>query len=166
MFCFMVRRNLSRHVDGQVRPELAEKITRHLATCSACEEMQREFQEGLNFLKSAERPQLPTGLWDRIIERVPEREKKEVHSYNLRTRPFRILQIAGYAAAAASILMALYVGISTSHPAEGGAPTPEHFAAERLLDLDSGLRNDPVSLHPALENENLYRIVLAKESSR
>ena len=165
MFCFTVRRNLSHYVDGRLRPELAEKIARHLANCRACAVQHRSLLEGLELLRNADAPRLPDGLWARIAGTVEDRERAHVPYRPARPRTSRALQWAGCAAAAASILMAVYVGFRGAQPAAGPI-SPERFAAERMRDLANDLRDDPVPLYPALENQVLFRLVQAEEQPR
>lgn len=163
MFCFVVKRVLSPYVDGRVRPKLTEKITRHLGSCSACERQHRELLDGLRLLKSAERPSLPNDLWERVVARV--RQKKSASSLAVRLPESRILTWTGYAVAAASILLALYVGFLPAQPSDGPI-SPEHFAIGRLRDLANGLPEDPVSLDSLVGHEAFYRAVVAKERSQ
>ena len=116
-------------------------------------------RKGLELLKRAEEPRLPDNLWEKVAARICEGDNEPVLS--LPTRTSRILTLGGYAVAAASVLLAVWVGLADFQGPDRPI-SPERFAAQQLRDLDTGLDEDPLSLDPVLEQEAFYRVVTAE----
>lgn len=159
MRCLALRHNLSAYVDGRLDTRLHEQVAGHLASCPECEAHHRILVEGLERLKRAEEPRLPDNLWEKVVARIRESGNEPVGSLPPRTS--RILTLGGYAAAAASALVAVWVGLANMQRPDKPI-SPERFAAQQLRDLDAGLDEAPLSLDPVLEQGAFYRVVTAE----
>jgi predicted anti-sigma-YlaC factor YlaD len=75
MICKKVEKLLSGYFDGILEPEEKEKLETHVESCSLCQEKRREYQIMLEILRKEEFPEPKPYFWERLQQKLKEKEK-------------------------------------------------------------------------------------------
>lgn len=66
MFCRLQRQQISAYLDGELKPSAAKRLEEHLARCSACAAVLRQYQQLHIGLAAAPRPESQPESWGRL----------------------------------------------------------------------------------------------------
>jgi len=110
MDCQQAHNRIDDYLDGQVEPRMATDMAEHFKECSECADRLKEQEVLRQALRDLPVPPPSPDLWQRSMDRAVKRSKKRQRLWN-----------AGGLAIAASLLLAVAVGLVTSGP--GSAPT-------------------------------------------
>jgi len=75
MKCKKIERLLSRYFDGILKPEDKEKLEIHVESCLLCQEKRREYESMLEILRKEEFPEPKPYFWERLQQKLKEKEK-------------------------------------------------------------------------------------------
>ena len=70
--CFLIRRRLSRYLDGELSDRKAVRVERHLAGCAACQAELDAYHRTVRFVGGSRTEAPPAGSWDRLEARLEE----------------------------------------------------------------------------------------------
>jgi len=144
MDCQRTRNRLEDHLDGQLAPAEAAEVAGHLAECADCAAALAEREALRAALGELPVPAPSADLWQRSLARAKQGERKRQRAWS-----------AGGLAVAASLLVAVAVGLVTQGPATA-PPGPTVVAVtpgqtERInLAFNSPTRLERVTLSVAL----------------
>lgn len=99
MFQIHVRKKLSPYVQGELSPEEAARVERHLSVCPQCRREYEEIKTGVGFLTELKRESAPPRLWNDISQSL---DRPQPGTFDLRFPGFGFL-LGG---AAALVLLA------------------------------------------------------------
>jgi len=68
--CFLIRRCLSRYLDGELSDRSAARIERHLARCPSCQAELDAYHRTAQFVSRHDRVHPPAGCWERITRQL------------------------------------------------------------------------------------------------
>lgn len=123
---------------GQVPADLSE----HLASCSSCAGLFRECSTGFSSIAEGRKSHIEPGFYDRLI--VKELQNRS-SSHNL-TAVRRIMRYSPtIAAAAASVILGIWIGSRLINPSQTGFPNGSFSG---VADGNSLIQNYSSDLHP------------------
>ncbi len=82
--CFLIRRRLSRYLDGELSDRRAARIERHLAGCAACQAELDACHRAVQFVRTPRSVEPPAEGWSEIADQL---EAKGVPGFASPTRP-------------------------------------------------------------------------------
>ncbi len=100
---------------GGLAAQQAQELARHLASCPGCRATLASFQEIKQTLGAPRRPELPAHYWEGFWERLRDRMAQEPEpqprvSWRFSLVPARWLPALQFAAAAALVLLGIFIG--------------------------------------------------------
>lgn len=132
MTCHEVGRDLEAYLDGELSVRATLEVAEHLASCATCasrEERARAVQAHLRV--TAPRPEVPPALRERITAALDLADRRALRSgQTLASRPVWLAT----AAAAAAVLLAVWLGRPTGPPPLSVELVGQHMSVARLAE--------------------------------
>lgn len=119
--CFLIRRCLSRYLDGELSDRSAARIERHLARCPSCQAELDAYHRTAEFVGKHDRVDPPSGCWERITRQLrcrgvpgfgePSGPRMKGEASAPPHRGWRVAAAAAAAAAALVLLLVTFFGL-------------------------------------------------------
>lgn len=96
MFTRHVSRQLAAHIDGELSPQKADQVARHLAQCEDCRAEREQVKYGMDALDPLVLVEPPEAIWT-LIEAVLQQNRASVRPWRLAFAASAILALGGAA---------------------------------------------------------------------
>ena len=153
MKCDKVRRLMTDHVDGVLRPGRSEAVREHLASCEACRGEEAAARMVVEVLASLPELPLPEDALPRLEARLAFLPPSVAPPRRGVLHAFVLPYAAGLATAA--LLLLVVLPLFSANPPSPAAPG--ELGAEAIRSTPASMRSGEEPLHYVMDDENILR---------